>query len=193
MYGLYALKPWYGHRLAGLRRVLIAHRVAPNAVTSAGVVFGAGAGLVLAVAPVGPWAAVVVAILLLARLGCANLDGGLARATGRGTRFGVVVNELGDRLAELAALAGLFALAPPALVLGAALATTAPSWVALAGTAAFAPRSQGGPVGKTERCALLVVIAATGWVVPVVAVLIGGSVLTAGMRLHGLRRQLAAS
>ncbi len=193
MFGLYALKPWYADRLAGLRQILIAHRVAPSTITAAGVVFGAGAGLALALLPAGPWAGVVVAVLLIARLGCANLDGGLARATGRGTRFGVVVNELGDRLAEFATLAGVFALAPSALVLVAALAATAPSWIALAGAAAFAPRIQGGPVGKTERCLLMVVIAATGWAEPVLLVLTGGCVLTAGLRLYRLRRALVPS
>ena len=57
-------------------------------------------------AAAGPVAAAAVGVLLAARLACANLDGGVARDSGRSTRFGAVVNELGDRLAEFAALAG---------------------------------------------------------------------------------------
>jgi len=191
MNGLYALKPWYAARLDGLRQTLVSHRVSPAALTIGGVAFGALAGVGLAVLPAGRVAAGTVGLLLAARLACANLDGGVARDSGRSTRFGAVVNELGDRLAEFAALAGVLALAPPAVVGLAALAAAAPSWVSLAGAAAGAPRVQGGPVGKTERCLILVAIAATGWAVPLLLVLAAGSVLTAGMRLrrvHSLLR-----
>jgi CDP-diacylglycerol--glycerol-3-phosphate 3-phosphatidyltransferase len=193
MYGLYTLKPWYARRLGGVRRVLMARRVSPNAVTLAGIAFGVAAGAVFGLAQPGLWAGAAVAVLLAARLACANLDGGLARASGRGTRFGSVVNELGDRLAELGALAGLVVLAPVGLVAAAALAASAPSWVALAGAAAGAGRVQGGPVGKTERCLILVAIAATGRAVPLLLVLAVGSLGTAGLRLVRIRHELTAT
>jgi phosphatidylglycerophosphate synthase len=192
MNGLYAFKPWYADRLAGLRHVLIDHRVSPNTLTSIGIVFGAAAGTVLWRGTPGPVSAIAVLVLLGARLACANLDGGVAREAGRTTRFGLVVNEIGDRVAEFAALAGLIAIAPPGMVALAALAGTLPSWIALAGSAADAARVQGGPVGKTERCALLVVIAATGWAVPVLWVFAIGSLLTAVIRLARIRRMLGA-
>lgn len=190
MNGLYALKPWYAARLSGVRALLVARDVRPWAITAAGVAFAAAAGAVLATAAPGPAAAPAVALLLAARLACANLDGGVARESGRSTPFGAVVNELGDRLAELAALAGCLALADPALVAATALAATLPSWVALAGAAAGARRPQGGPVGKTERCVLLVLFALTGaaaWL----AVLAAGSLITAVVRLARLRGELS--
>lgn len=190
---MYALKPWYARRLARTRAVLVSRRVSPNALTAAGVACGAGAGLTLWLPHPGPVAALAVGLLLAARLACANLDGGVAREAGTGTRFGAVVNELGDRLAELAALAGVLALAPAGVVAATALAVTLPSWVALAGAAAGAPRAQGGPVGKTERCVLLVLIAATGWAAPYLAVMAAGSLLTAALRLLRIRRHLASS
>jgi CDP-diacylglycerol--glycerol-3-phosphate 3-phosphatidyltransferase len=192
MNGLYALKPWYADRLGPLRRVLVAHRVPPGALTWAGVGFGGAAGAAAALLRPGPYAALVTGVLLAARLGCANLDGGVARAGGRETRFGAVCNEMGDRLAELAALAGIAAVAPSGVVAAAALAATLPSWVALAGAAAGAPRRQGGPVGKTERCALIVIAAGTGAVVPVLAVLAAGSLLTAALRLRFIATYLNA-
>ncbi|WP_190140829.1 CDP-alcohol phosphatidyltransferase family protein, partial [Streptomyces longispororuber] len=137
-----------------------------------------------------PAAALTVAMLLAARLACANLDGALARDTGRTTRRGALLNELGDRAADLAALAGFLALAPLWLVATAALAATLPSWVSLAGAAAGAPRLNGGPVGKTERCALVVVAAASGWAVPVLAVLAAGGALTAAVRCGRLWGEL---
>jgi len=192
MNGLYSLKPWYARRLARARRALVRHHVSPDALTWTGVALGAAAGTVLAVAASGVLAALPVAALLAARLACANLDGGVARDTGRSTRFGAVTNELGDRVADLVALAGLAFVAPWWLVATAGLAATLPSWAALAGAAVGAPRVQGGPVGKTERCALLVIAAATGWYVPVLALLVIGSVATAGLRLVRIRAVLAA-
>ncbi|MFI1938869.1 CDP-alcohol phosphatidyltransferase family protein [Streptomyces purpureus] len=190
MNGLYALKPWYADRLAGVRTALARREVSPDTLTAAGVLCAAAAAAVLAYVP-APLAALPVAVLLAARLGFANLDGALARDTGRTTRRGAVLNELGDRAADLAVLAGFLALAPLWLVAVAALAATLPSWVSLAGAAAGAPRLNGGPVGKTERCLLVVVAAATGWAVPVLAVIAAGSALTALVRLARIWRELA--
>lgn len=189
--GLYALKPWYADALSGLRKRLAGSGVSPNTVTAAGVLFGILAGLVLATVSIPAVAAVLVAALLAARLAAANLDGALARDTGRSTRWGAVCNELGDRGAELAVLAGCFALAPAWLVLAAMLAASAPSWVALAGAAAGADRINGGPVGKTERCLLLTVVAAVpAYAGVVLGVLAAGSAATAALRLRALHRRL---
>ena len=185
--GLYSFKSWYADLLAPVRRVLVAADVAPAVITMAGIAFGAGAGTALALLRPGPVAGVVVAVLLAARLGCANLDGGVARDGDRATPFGSVLNEAGDRAAELAALAGCLTFAPAALVLAAALAATLPSWVALAGAAAGLPRVQGGPVGKTERCLLIALMAFSGFPVVFLIVLAAGSTLTAAVRLARLR------
>lgn len=190
MDGLYGLKPWFAGRLASVRRTLVARRVPPGALTWSGVGFGAAAGGALAVLPPGPVCAAAVAALLVARLACANLDGGVARESGRTTRFGYVANELGDRLAEFAVLAGCLFAAPAAWVLGAACAATLPSWVALAGAAAGAPRVQGWPCGKTERCALFVLFAAVGAAPLVFGLMIAGSLATAALRLVRIARVL---
>jgi len=111
----------------------------------------------------------------------------VARDGDRATPFGSVLNEVGDRAAELLALAGCLVFAPAALVLAAALAATLPSWVALAGAAAGLSRVQGGPVGKTERCLLLALMACFGFPVVFLTVLAAGSALTAAVRLARLR------
>lgn len=187
--GLYALKPWYARKLSGVRGALARRAVSPDALTAAGVVCAAGAAAALAWLP-APLAALPVAALLAARLACANLDGALARDTGRTTRRGALLNELGDRAADLVMLAGFLPLAPLWLVATAALAATLPSWVSLAGAAAGAGRLNGGPVGKTERCALVVVAAASAWATPVLAVIAAGSVLTAAVRCGRLWGEL---
>lgn len=187
--GLYSFKPWYASRLAPLRRRLVAANVPPATITTAGVFFGGAAGAALALLRPGPVAGLAVAALLALRLASANLDGGVARDGNSATPFGSVLNELGDRAAELAALAGCLAFAPAALVLAAALAATLPSWVALAGAAAGFGRIQGGPVGKTERCLLLVLVAGTGLSTLFLTVLAAGSALTAVIRLLRLQRR----
>jgi CDP-diacylglycerol--glycerol-3-phosphate 3-phosphatidyltransferase len=186
--GLYSFKSWYAGLLAPVRKRLVTARVSPNVITAAGIAFGAGAGASIALLRPGPLAGLAVAALLAARLACANLDGGVAREGNRSTPFGSVLNELGDRAAELAVLAGCLAIAPAWLVLAAALAATLPSWVALAGAAAGLTRIQGGPVGKTERCLLLALLAGTGLVTAFLAILAIGSALTALARLARLAR-----
>lgn len=191
--GLYSFKSWYAGLLTPVRRRLVAARVSPNVITVAGIAFGGAAGAALAVARPGPLAGIAVAALLAARLGCANLDGGVARelqeaAVRKARPFGSVLNEVGDRAAELAVLAGCLAIAPAWLVLAAALAATLPSWVALAGAAAGLGRIQGGPVGKTERCLLLALLAGTGLGFALLAALAAGSALTAAIRLARLAR-----
>ena len=173
MTGLYALKPWYARRLRRVLDALVARRVRPTAVTWAGVGFGATAGVAIAAGRPGVTAGLVVAGLLAARLACANLDGSLARAPAEPvlaahspTSSAIAVRSV--------ALAGCLAFAPPLLVAVAGLASVLPSWVSLAGVSAGAPRVQGGPVGKTERALLLVLVAFTGWVVPLLLAWIAG-------------------
>ena len=160
--------------------------------SAVGVGCAVAAGLALATSPTGLVAGVVVGALLAARLACANLDGGLARATRRSTPRGSLVNEVSDRAADLAALAGLAAHADPRLVLLAALGASLPSWVALAGAAAGAPRVQGGPLGKTERCVLLVLAAFLGHAGWVAAAIAFGGVVTGAVRLVGAWRALGS-
>lgn len=183
---LYELKPWYSGRLSGMRRTLVARDVDPTLVTWTGTGAAALAGLALAVLPTG-WAALAVVPLLAARLACANLDGALARETGRTTRWGAVANELADRAADLLVLAGCLALAPTPVVLAAMLAACLPSFVSLAGAAAGLPRLQSGPVGKVERSAVVGVVAAIGFAAPLLAALAVGSLLTAVRRAFVLR------
>lgn len=183
---LYALKPWYGRRLAGVRRQLVTHDVDPTLVTWTGVALAGLAGLSLATLPTGP-AALAVAPLLAGRLACANLDGAVARETGRCSPSGAVANELGDRGADLLVLAGCLVLAPAPVVLAAMLAAVLPSLVSLSGAAAGLPRLQSGPLGKVERCAVLVAVAAVGAATPLLLVVVAGSLVTAARRAVQLR------
>ena len=196
MNGLYAVKPWYTRRLRRLLDAAVAHRVSPDAFTALGV---AAAGLAAVCIAHGWWLGALLA--LAARLAGANLDGAVARARGVSRPWGFVLNELGDRASDLIVFAGLGwlaagvaggASAEVALVAAAAAVATLPTFVALAAAGAGATRRNGGPVGKTERCALAVVATAWPGTLPAVCVVVvTGSLLTAGLRLAAAHRELA--
>jgi CDP-diacylglycerol---glycerol-3-phosphate 3-phosphatidyltransferase len=190
MKGIDGHKPFLARQLAGVRAGLINHRVSPNVITAFGALFAVLAGVLLAVMPIGTGAGVVVTLVLAARLACTNLDGDVARATGRTSRFGSVVNDVGDHFGEIAVFGGLAFRAPILAVALAAFAATLPSWVSLAGAVAGVERLQGGPMGKIQRGLLIGFIAGLGFYWPLLTIIAAGSVLTAVLRLGRLHSLL---
>lgn len=187
MRGLYALKPWYTARLSRIVGAAERAQLSPDVFTALGVAAAGLAGLALWQ---GWWLAA--AILLAGRLAGANLDGAVARARGVSRPWGFVLNEIGDRSSDLLMFAGLAALAygtagsyGVSAVLLAALAATLPTFASLAAAGAGAGRHNGGPFGKTERCAYAVLVCAVpAWLTGLCAVVVVGSVVTAGLRLR---------
>lgn len=194
MRGLYALKPWYSRQLDGVVRWAVRRRVSPDVFTWFGVLAAAVAGVAIAF---GWWP--VVLVLLAARLAGANLDGAVARARGVSRPWGFVVNEVGDRASDLLMFAGLAVLlgrvqgtAGLVFVLVAAVCATLPTVASLAGAGAGAPRLNGGPFGKTERClAVVLLVAAPGLSPLLLPIMIGMSLATTSTRLRELRTMLA--
>ncbi|MCC2314342.1 CDP-alcohol phosphatidyltransferase family protein [Cellulomonas xiejunii] len=200
MSSLYALKPWYTRRLHRFVDGAVARGTSPDLFTAVGVAGAALAGVAIAL---GWWPAALV--LLAVRLAGANLDGAVARARGVARPWGFVLNELGDRVSDLLMFAGLAVLAvrtggdavagltPLAWVLVAATAATLPTFVSLAGAGAGAPRLNGGPFGKTERCAFAVLATVVPTLLPGVAVVVVvGSVLTGVVRALEVHHVLGA-
>ncbi|MBO3083087.1 CDP-alcohol phosphatidyltransferase family protein [Cellulomonas fengjieae] len=194
MRGLYALKPWYTRRLDRIVQWAVRKDVSPEVFTWLGVISAALAGVAIAL---GWWLPALV--LLAGRLAGANLDGAVARARGVSRPWGFVVNELGDRAGDLLMFAGLAVLldrtqGPDAvvLVLVATLAASMPTFASLAGAGAGAPRLNGGPFGKTERCLAVVLVVALPviWAV-LLWVIVVMSVVTTGARLARIRAELA--
>lgn len=195
MEGLYALKPWYTRRLTRFVRTAVDRGHSPDLFTLVGVLGGAAAGVALAA---GWWWAALP--LVGVRLAGANLDGAVARARGVSRPWGFVLNEIGDRSSDLLMFAGLAWWAAQhssdhlVWVLVATVAATLPTFASLAAAGAGATRRNGGPLGKTERCALLVLgCAVPSWLPVVCGVITLGSLLTAGLRLRGAHQELVAS
>lgn len=192
MEGLYALKPWYTRRLDRFIQTAIDRGRSPDLFTLVGILGGAAAGVTLAV---GWWWAAIP--LLALRLAGANLDGAVARARGVSRPWGFVLNEIGDRASDLLMFTGLAWWAAQhsgdhlVWVLVAAVAATLPTFASLSAAGAGATRRNGGPLGKTERCALVVLgCAVPSWLPVVCGVLVLGSLLTAGLRLRGAHHEL---
>ncbi|MET0454150.1 MAG: CDP-alcohol phosphatidyltransferase family protein [Mycobacterium sp.] len=201
MTGLYALKPWFTRRLVPIVTAAATRGVSPDVFTAAGVAAAAAAGAAVAF---GCWP--LAALFMVLRLAGANLDGAVARARGVSRPWGFVVNEIGDRSADLLAFAGLAVWAarqhgpgldwlswPVLQVLVAALAATLPTFTSLAAAAAGATRRNGGPLGKTERCVFVVLATAVPALMPVLLVqLVNGSLITAALRLRAAHREVKA-
>ncbi len=86
---------------APIVRVLAALRVSPNAVSFAQVILGA---VVIALMPTQPRVAFALFVVALALDG---LDGALARATNRVTKFGALFDQYCDHIREVTIIAGL--------------------------------------------------------------------------------------
>jgi CDP-diacylglycerol--glycerol-3-phosphate 3-phosphatidyltransferase len=97
-------------------------------------------------------------------------------------------------LAALAArVTGSWTSGPVVWTLLAALAATLPTLASLAAAGAGATRRNGGPLGKTERCALAVLATAVpGWLGWLGALVVIGSVVTAALRLRAAHAELRA-
>ena len=86
---------------APLVRVLAALRVSPNAVSFSQVLLGA---VVVALMPAQPRLAF---ILFVAAIALDGVDGALARATNRATKFGALFDQYCDHIREVTVVAGL--------------------------------------------------------------------------------------
>lgn len=199
MDGLYALKPWYTRRLRVVTDRAAIQGTSPDVFTVVGILGALAAAISIAA---GWWA--LAALWLAVRLAGANLDGAVARARNVCRPWGFTLNEIGDRTSDLLMFAGLAVWAahqgghglnwlswPVIWVLVAALAATLPTFASLAAAGAGARRRNGGPFGKTERCLAAIVAAAAPAAIPwVCAMIVVGSLLTAGLRLAGAHREL---
>ena len=164
---LYDLKPRFQALLRPLARGLLAAGVTPNAVTLAALALSLGLGAVLALWPASVWALAAVPVVLLLRMALNALDGMMAREGGQESKLGLVLNEVGDILADGAIyLPFALAMGVHALLAGGFVLLAAASEAAgLAGMATGAGRRYDGPFGKSDRAAIvgaLAIVAAAG-------------------------------
>ncbi len=202
MSGLYSVKPWFVRRLRRFEDALVERRVSPDTLSLAAVGVSVAAGIALAAGGVlsEPLLWLLVPPLGLVRLALNALDGAVARRIGGGRPFGEVVNEMADRLADVATIAPLAFVVGPALAFSALICALLASAAGCAGRAVTGRRMAGGPMGKADRVAVVALAAAAGAVtsspVPfeVAAwVVAAGSLLTTAGRVVRLAREEVAA
>jgi CDP-diacylglycerol---glycerol-3-phosphate 3-phosphatidyltransferase len=197
--GLYAAKAWYTRRLGLFIRQAVARDISPDLFTLVGVLGGVAAAgfLALSAEHPAPWWALPVLAAQAIRLAGANLDGAVARARGVSRPWGFVLNEIGDRAGDLVVMLVLAYYAGGWWGLIGLAGSTLPTFASLSLAGAGGPRLNGGPLGKTERCAITVLVAlvATWWEpYDLACAVIGlGGLLTAGLRLRAGHQALKAS
>lgn len=155
--GIYAIKPWWQSRLAGIESVLVKHHVHPDTITFAGVVCATLLGAVLFASGHWPLLALAVPPLAIGRLAANALDGLVARHTGLAHPRGELFNECCDRISDSLIFIGLAftfqviaSLAWAALVL--ALLS---SYVGITAKATGGKRQFGGLLAKADRMIFL--------------------------------------
>ena len=197
--GLYAVKPRFQALLAPLADSLATRGANPDALTVSAVGCAALGGIALAFSPKTPTLLWAVPPLVAARLALNALDGMVATRRGVARPWGKVLNELCDRLADLAFFWPLLLL-PGVNQLWASASIAALLLVAFTGAlgeVVTGVRQYGGPMGKADRMACLGVAAAASAllssavplrVLPIV--IVGGSLFTAYRRLEHVHAAL---
>ena len=189
--GVYAIKPAFQRSLGGAEDWLVARRVHPDVLTLAALGLSAVGGALLYAAAWAPPLLLLVPLVAIGRTALNALDGLVARRTGLARPWGEVLNELCDRLADVALLGGL-ALAPTTdgrLGAAALVAVLLGSYLGVLSKAAGGPRQYGGVMGKADRMvylALAAIIAGLAgqpqWLNAYLVVVLAGALATIAQR-----------
>jgi phosphatidylglycerophosphate synthase len=125
----------------------------PDWITFAGLLASVAAAILFQGAEDARWRFLVIPVLLLLRIICNALDGMVAQATGKARAFGEVLNEMTDRLSDVAILLGIAVASLSSLAWGAAatVGVLLSSYAGILGKAVGAGRQYGGVLGKADR------------------------------------------
>ena len=180
-----------GRMTGGLSRVLARSGLSPNTVTVIGF------GITLAAAWVITTGELFIAGLVVLFAGFFDmLDGALARATNRVTRFGAILDATLDRLSEAALFVGIMIYyapdgnAAPIALAGATLAGALTVSYLRARSEATGLEGKEGIFTRPERVITLAAGLLTGWLIPALVIICALSYVTVIQRLAGAYRQL---
>lgn len=168
MAGIYQVKPAFQRSLGGIESWLVERRVHPDWLTYAALVLSLLGGACLFFAPQAGWALLLVPCVAIGRTALNALDGLVAKRTGLARPWGEVLNEMCDRLADVALVGGVALAGPSDHLLGAATVVVMllSSYLAILSKAAGGRRQYAGPMGKADRMILLALAAPLGLVLP---------------------------
>lgn len=191
---LYAGKSALVTRLDPIVDGLARRGIAPDTVTLAALPVAVAGGLALLASPAVPAALLLVPLLAALRLVLNLLDGALARRSGRTHARGELLNELCDRLADVALLAPVAVLpgASPVILLLGVVGAMLASYVGITTRAAGGERIYRGILSKPGRMVLLSIGAVGAFAFGPVAWTVFGPVLLIGTVLTIVERMVIA-
>lgn len=155
--GIYNIKPWFREQLQPLIKLL--WNVHPDVLTWSALGLSIVSGVLLFNSYDHPFLAVLVVPLLFARLALNALDGMLAQQTGKARPAGEILNEVSDRLADVAIFLGL-TLSPAVdktWGLLSIISILIVSYVGILGKAVAGERVYIGVLGKADRMIYLMI------------------------------------
>jgi CDP-diacylglycerol---glycerol-3-phosphate 3-phosphatidyltransferase len=174
-----------------LSRFLAKTGISPNTVTWIGFFITVGAAVVVSTGSL-----LVGGLLFLFSSFFDMLDGAVARATGKITKFGGILDATLDRLSEAAVFIAIMVYyAPqantwPVLLTGLTLAGSQVVSYLRARSEASGLEGKDGIFTRPERVVVLVLGLLTGWLIPALVIICVLSFVTVGQRLSSAYRQL---
>ncbi|PPD59064.1 CDP-alcohol phosphatidyltransferase family protein [Dehalogenimonas etheniformans] len=175
----------------GLSRILAKTGITPNTVTVVGFLITLVAGYIISTGSL-----LAGGLVFLFSSFFDMLDGAVARATGRITKFGGILDAALDRLSEAAIFISIIvyyapeANAWPLLLTGLTLAGSQVVSYIRARSEANGLEGKEGIFTRPERVVVLGIGLITGWLIPALAIICLLSFITIGQRLASAYRQL---
>jgi phosphatidylglycerophosphate synthase len=166
--GIYRIKPWFQRALGGIERDLVRRRVHPDYLTLGALALSAVGGLLLIA---GNWLLPIELLIVpvaIGRTALNALDGLVARGTGLARPWGELLNELCDRLADVALFTGICFAPGSNARLGAVtiVVMLLSSYLGTAAKAAGGKRQYIGVMGKADRMIYLSVASVLAVLLP---------------------------
>lgn len=156
MASIYDLKPIFQGLLRPITQKLAAKNVTANQVTIAALVLSILVGISIALFSNEKWPLLVVPVFLFIRMALNAIDGMLAREHNMKSDLGLILNEIGDVVAD-AAIYLPFALVPglpPIPIVIIVLLAIISEMMGVVAVQIGVPRRYDGPMGKSDRAFL---------------------------------------
>lgn len=195
---IYDLKPRFQALLRPAADVLAKAGVTANAVTLAALVLSLAHGAWLALLPQSRWPLLLLPVTLFVRMALNALDGMMASTYGMTSRWGELLNELGDALSDFLVFFPLlrFPFANRFLVAAFLAFMAMNELVGVLGKILVGKRLYQGPMGKSDRALALGVFCLVLWLAPkaaeryaeaVFAALLALLLVSTGIRIAKIR------
>ena len=203
MPSVYDLKPAFQRMLRPLVARLVSAGVTPNHVTLAAIAGSVAVGATLGLRAHATRWLLLLPVWLLLRMALNAIDGMAAREHDLRTRLGGALNEVGDVVSDLAIYLPLALVLPgaPWPAIAFALGAVLTEFCGVLGPALGGSRRYDGPMGKSDRAALVGVLGLVGSLAPqtlrwwpaILWVASGAAVLTCWKRVSGVLDEPARS